>query len=269
MRVMTWNLWWRFGPWEQRRPAIEAVIDEQAPDVLCLQEVWSEAGSSLAHELGAARGWHVAITDDPFTQRDVGFHNAIVSRWPLTNVESIALVGGDGAPGHRRVLVADVDAPWGAWPVASTHLAYRFDESGVRQRQAEQLLQVAAGRRGDPDTALPMIVCGDLNAVPDSDEVRLLTGRRAGPIPNLVLSDAWEQVGDGPGHTWRRDNPYQGDTAWPNRRLDYVLISWPRPKPVGNPVSAWLAGTEPVAGPAGPTVPSDHAAVVVDLRVPG
>ncbi len=266
---MTWNLWWRFGPWEQRRAAIEAVIDEQAPDVLCLQEVWSEGESSLAEEVAVGRGWHVAVTDDPFPQRDVGFHNAIVSRWPMTDVESIALVAGDGTPGHRRVLVADVHTPWGAWPVGSTHLAYRFDESALRQHQAEQLLHVVAGRRGDPETALPMVLCGDFNAVPDSDEVRLLTGRRAGPIPNLVLSDAWEQVGDGAGCTWRSDNPYQGDTAWPNRRLDYVFVSWPRPKPVGNPVRAWLAGAEPVDGPAGPMVPSDHAAVVVELRVPG
>jgi len=25
MRVLTWNLWWRFGPWEERRKAILTV----------------------------------------------------------------------------------------------------------------------------------------------------------------------------------------------------------------------------------------------------
>ena len=43
-----------------------------------------------------------------------------------------------------------------------------------------------------------------------------------------------------------------------------MFVSWPRPKPVGNPVAAWLAGVEPVDG----IVPSDHAAVVVDLSTP-
>ena len=40
MRVMTWNLWWRFGPWVERLPAIVAVVREQQPDVVLLQEVW-------------------------------------------------------------------------------------------------------------------------------------------------------------------------------------------------------------------------------------
>jgi endonuclease/exonuclease/phosphatase family metal-dependent hydrolase len=118
-----------------------------------------------------------------------------------------------------------------------------------------------AGFRGDPDTELPVVIGGDFNAPPDSDEIRLLTGRRAVPVKNLVLSDCWEQVGDGPGATWRHDNPYQAATAWPNRRLDYVFVSWPRPKPLGNPLAAWLTGLGPVDG----VHPSDHAAVVVEL----
>jgi len=285
---MTWNLWWRFGDWEARAAAIERVVREQDPDLLLLQEVWSEPEDpaatarpgdapgdvpldSLAHRLGRALGRHVALTDDPFAEHRAarraageeaaGFHNAILSRWPLLDVASHPLPRLDGEPGHRRALTAVVDAPSGRWPVVSTHLDYRFDESLVRQRQCEALLRIVAAVRADPATTPPVIVGGDFNAVPDSDEIRLLTGRRAGPLPGLVLSDCWEQVGEGPGPTWRRDNPYQAATAWPERRLDYVFVSWPRPKPAGNPVRAWLAGHEPVDG----LHPSDHAAVVVDL----
>ncbi|CAN5598450.1 hypothetical protein BH23ACT3_BH23ACT3_21470 [soil metagenome] len=39
LRVMTWNLWWRFGDWERRAPAIVEVLRQQDPDVVCLQEV--------------------------------------------------------------------------------------------------------------------------------------------------------------------------------------------------------------------------------------
>ena len=36
MRVMTWNLWWRFGPFGQRLPAIIDTMRQIDADVLCL-----------------------------------------------------------------------------------------------------------------------------------------------------------------------------------------------------------------------------------------
>jgi endonuclease/exonuclease/phosphatase family metal-dependent hydrolase len=266
MRVMTWNLWWRFGSWQEREAAIQAVLAAEQPDVVCLQEVWSAGDDSSAARLATALGYHQVLSDDPFEHRrgpdGAGFHNAILSRQPLVDVVSHPLPRADGAPGHRRALAARTECDGRVWPIVSTHFDYRFDQSALRQLQAEALLHVIAGMRTDPDVDAPVIVGGDFNAPPDSDEIRLLTGRRAGPIANLVLSDAWEHVGDGTGATWRSDNPYQPATAWPDRRLDYLFVSWPRPKPLGNPARAWLAGIEPVAG----VVPSDHAAVVVDLR---
>jgi len=263
MRVMTWNLWWRFGEWQRRADAIRSVVESQSPDVVCLQEVWGEEGVSSASLLADVLGWSCAVTDDPFAERrgdGAAFHDAIVTRHAIERVECHALPGHDGRPGHRRALVAVLTTPAGPWPVVCTHLDHRFDASAVRQAQCAALLRIVAGVRGD-DTSPPPVLAGDLNAVPDSDEVRMLTGRRAAPVPGIVLSDSWEQVGDGPGWTWRRENPYLPDTAWPNRRLDYVMVAWPRPRPLGNPVRAWLAGLDPVDG----IQPSDHAAVVVDL----
>ena len=83
-----------------------------------------------------------------------------------------------------------------------------------------------------------------------------------------MLNDAWELVGDGPGATWRRDNPHVEQSAWPNRRVDYLMVSWPRRRPAGNPLRVWLAGTEPVDLGDGPVWASDHAAVVADLDTP-
>jgi endonuclease/exonuclease/phosphatase family metal-dependent hydrolase len=293
LRAMTWNLWWRFGDWQARAAAIEAVIRDQAPDVVMLQEVWSELqpdGSRTSHASGlaASLGMFAAITDDPFADiaadgggpsadngGRVGFHNAILSRWPLTcdsTADSIALPGVDrvsGVPidrGYRRALWSVAATPWGDWPLISTHFDYRFDQSGLRQRQAVRLLELITERRGDPDSTLPVLVGADCNAVPDSDEIRLLTGRRDSGLSNIVLSDSWEQRGPGAGHTWLADHPYQPHSAWPNRRIDYLFVSWPRPKPVGNPVGVWLAGADPI-GPQG-VLASDHLAVVADIRTP-
>jgi endonuclease/exonuclease/phosphatase family metal-dependent hydrolase len=265
VRVMTWNLWWRFGEWEQRIDAILAVIRNEQPDILMLQECWRDGDDSLAERLGSALPMHVAETDDPFEGRAVGFHNALLSRWPLSDVESLALPNAAGEPAYRRLLLARTQTPWGPWPIGCTHIDYRFDESHVRQRQVAAIADAVASRRSDPATELPMLLGADLNATPDTDEVRMLTGRTTVPVPGLVFSDCWEQAGQGDGLTWRSDNPYRADTAWPNRRIDYVLVAWPRPKPIGNPQRAWLAGLDAVDG----VWPSDHAAVVVDVRSPG
>jgi endonuclease/exonuclease/phosphatase family metal-dependent hydrolase len=267
LRVMTWNLWWRFGPWEERRHAIVDTIRAANPDVLCLQEVWAETGgTTMAAILAQELGLH-AVSSASIGRSDVGFTNAVLSRWPSSLLADEALPRVDGSPGHRRIVSATVATPWGPWPIASTHLDHRFDDSATRQRQCRRLLELAAEWRGEPSTDLPVIVGADLNAVPDSAEVRTLTGREAG-TEGIVFSDAWEQVGDGPGATWIGANPHTADSAWPNRRIDYVLVSWPRPKPVGNPVAASLVGVGPVdAGGVG-VWPSDHAAVVVDVTTP-
>lgn len=274
LRVMTWNVWWRFGEWERREPAVVEVLRAEAPDVVCLQEVWASrdddegAVVSQADRLGAALGMH-AVTTGRRWYDGLSFDNAVLSRWPLELVADEPLPGADGEPGHRRALVARVATPWGPWPILCTHLEYRFDASVVRTRQVHRVLELVAEHRGEPGRDLPVVVGGDLNAVPDSDEIRMATGRTSGAPPGVLVSDVWEQVGEGAGYTWRRDNPNLADSAWPDRRIDQLMVSWPRPKPAGNPVRAWLAGTEPVAVDGQAVWPSDHAAVVAELRTPG
>lgn len=51
VRVLTWNLWWRHGPWQQRREAIAATLAELAPDVCGLPEIWGDRTENLAAEL--------------------------------------------------------------------------------------------------------------------------------------------------------------------------------------------------------------------------
>ena len=58
LRVLTWNLWWRFGPWEARRPAIAATLARLDADVLCLQEVWDDGTTNFAAELAEGLGYH-------------------------------------------------------------------------------------------------------------------------------------------------------------------------------------------------------------------
>jgi endonuclease/exonuclease/phosphatase family metal-dependent hydrolase len=179
----------------------------------------------------------------------------------------VTLPGKDSDAGYRKAVHARVNTPWGAWPFVCTHLNHRFDESAVRVRQVDALADLIRDLRGNSDSDLPVIIGGDFNAVPDSDEIRRLTGRTEPRHANLVLSDVWEQCGDGSGLTWRSDNEYQADANWPNRRLDYLFVTWPRPKPMGHARRAWLAGVESEDVDGRRVQPSDHAAVVADFRV--
>jgi len=278
VRVLTWNLWYEFGPWESRQLAIRRVIEREDPDVICLQEVFCTRSStstySFADRLANELGHHSVTSDGPWFPRrestvageETAMGNAIISRWPIESHGQITLPGKDDDAGYRKAVHARIATPWGSWPIVSTHLNHRFDESAVRLRQVDALTDLIVELRGDSATDLPVVVGGDFNAVPDSDEIRRLTGRTTTRHANLVLSDVWEQCGDGTGHTWRSDNRYQSDANWPNRRLDYVFVSWPRPKPMGHPRRAWLTGVEPEDVDGLSVQPSDHAAVVVDLR---
>lgn len=263
---MTWNLWWRFGPWEARQPAIAAVLAEEAPDLVLLQEVWAdeESGADQAHRLAGPGGYFVARSTraggEPYR-----FGNAVLSRWPISFEKTLILPGPDAQPSHRSAVVAEIDHPGGPILAVTTHLDWRYDHSELRQLQLEALLDDLRTVKADRSIVRPLILGADLNAVPGSDEVRRLTGLAApyagdsgrGP----VFTDCWSAMSDEPGHTWTRDNPHAGDAVWPRRRLDYLMVSWPRPKPTDNPVAARLAGHQPVDG----VVASDHYAVVVDL----
>lgn len=262
MRVLTWNLWWKFGPWEARQPAIAAELAAVDPDLALLQEVWAEPGGpDQARLLAEAGGRHLARTTGGDGGPDA-FGNAVLSRWPLEVAEIIRLTGPTGQPSHRSALACWVEAPHGPWLVVVTHLAWRYDESELRQRQLAEVVDLIERHRSTDPEAPPVILGGDFNAVPHSDEIRRLTGLAPTYRPGLVFTDVWDAVGDGPGHTWTRDNPNSAEALWPRRRLDYVFVSWPRPKPTGNPLAAELVGTRPDGRGV---VGSDHYGVVVTL----
>ena len=260
VRVVSWNLWWRFGPWEERFPAIVSTLRELDPDVCCLQEVWDEAGRNQAAKLAEALGgYHHAYTSG-IRHDGVAFGNAVISRWPITGSEGRDLPDGDGDREGRSVLRAEVDGPRGPIELYCTHLHWKLYDSHVRQAQVTTICEFIAESRDR--RAYPPVLCGDFNAPPDSDEIRALTGRTRTFVLRQAFLDAWEVAGEGPGHSWTVENPYAALDLEPSRRIDYVLVGYPRRGGAGHAVAARLAGLDPVDG----VVPSDHLAVVADLR---
>lgn len=253
--VATWNVQWQFGDWEPRQQPIVETLKQLDADIICLQETWAAQIEDLADALGYESTW---AGRKPREDSRVGFGNAILSRWPITKRDDCFLEDMQGRK-YRTCVFSRIESPHGTIPVFTTHLHYQYDGSAVRQMQlatASEFIEMHASGE------FPPVLTGDLNAVPDSDEIRKLTGRSSPFLDGRVWTDAWEVGGDGPGTTWCSTNPQLGRATWPNRRLDYILVGWPRPnRPQGNPTRAWLVGTEPIGG----VIASDHWGVAAEL----
>ncbi|AUH44331.1 endonuclease/exonuclease/phosphatase family protein [Streptomyces sp. CMB-StM0423] len=270
IRVMTWNLWWRFGPWQERSKAILETLRGERPDIVGLQEVWGRGADNQAAWLAGELGMHWAWAPSPEPGRwqrriddptvDVG--NAVLSRWPIAEQETAVLPAGEEEPDGQQALYARIAAPGGVTvPFFTTHLISYPYASATRSAQVSALARFVHERPGDG--AFPPVVTGDFNAEPDSDEMRLLCGTKTAPaVRGQILLDAWRYAHPtAVGATWDLANPYAARTLEWHTRIDYVLVGRPGPVGEGHVRNVRRAGDGPVDG----VWPSDHCAVVADL----
>jgi endonuclease/exonuclease/phosphatase family metal-dependent hydrolase len=193
LRVMTWNLWWRFGSWRTRLVGILAVLHAQRPDIIGLQEVWDDGRSNLAAKLSDDLGYFYSWSPAPNTDRwrgrpiepGVKVGNAILSRWPITSEAQRRLPEGDIDEG-RTALFASIDVRGVQVPFFTTQFNSAPDQSSLRCEQVSALASFVAE---DRTNEFPAIVTGDLNAEPDPDEIRMLCGHKtSGAVPGWCLS---------------------------------------------------------------------------------
>ncbi|WP_433166821.1 endonuclease/exonuclease/phosphatase family protein [Kribbella sp. CA-247076] len=256
LRVMTWNVWWRFGAlWVARFEAIAETVRAVAPDVVALQEVWGTRATNQVSALGGELGMHAEYagpsypppTDVARDPRDAGVEVGIglLSRWPITGWRAVRM------PARHRsfdpvAAVATVAHPAGPLHVVVGCLEYDPAYNDDRLAQAALLADLAT----DPalDGPLPIIVAGDLNAPPGSPLLRPLTD---------VLTDAWIA---GSGDATTVTAPEEAGPELVGQRIDHVFF---RPGMFNRPVTVSQASTagDPIDG----ITPSDHRAVICSL----
>ena len=204
-------------PWEQRAAALRAWIKHLDPDIITMQEITRGtradngkavdmlsdilSGSALSHSVFGLASNDVMAEVDP-NQRGVVLGNAIASRWPISEHECRPLPqyieqGVSKASASTRSAVwARVEAPFGPVSVTCTHLnavahhgANRLDQMAAVLELAHSHQQRAVGAVG----VMPSILCGDMNAVEQADEIRYASGLHAhnGKSAPLALHDAW------------------------------------------------------------------------------
>jgi endonuclease/exonuclease/phosphatase family metal-dependent hydrolase len=254
VRVVTWNVWGLYGPWQEREAAIEATLQVARADVVVLTESWSRDHDSQCARLADSLGLqHHCFSGVPAQEDETALSGvAVMSRWPIQRESSHTC-------GAARVQFAELAGRRGPIQVFGLVMdAWWFDQSEARQQAIQQLLSCI----DELQNRAPLVLCGDFNADPDSDEIRMLTGRMAAPVPGLSFYDAWEVAGLTPGHTWSNSNPWATQLLWPDRRIDYIFSAAPRVGGAGHPMDAELLGRAPVNN----TYPSDHYALRADLR---
>jgi endonuclease/exonuclease/phosphatase family metal-dependent hydrolase len=262
IRAVTVNIWNRQGPWAQRLPLLRAGIAALAPDVIGLQEVMAFGGTSQADELAAGLGWNVHYGAAWAIGGGLTWGNAVLSPWPFAATDVLPLP----APPEldaRSVAYALVDAPVGRIPVFCTHLTYQLHRGDARCAQVRALADHVA-RLAPPDAdPVPPILLGDVNADPESDEMRFLRGLTPLGGRSVYFADAWAATRPlEAGFTYDRRNPYALRSREPSRRIDYVYTRGPDRSLRGEPLAARLV----LDTPDGDVWPTDHFGVFAEIQ---
>jgi endonuclease/exonuclease/phosphatase family metal-dependent hydrolase len=272
LRFVTLNLWGENGPWQARLSQVGAELDRLAPDVVALQEVREAPGRvpNQAATLAGPRGWHQIFV--PSTGWGGGHEGlALLSRFPIGEHDWRPLPHSTETEG-RIVLSARIDTDLGQIWAHTTHLSYRENQGLEREQQVQVVDEVVSAHVNDA----PHVVMGDFNTVPESDEIRWLTGLCTLGGRRVNYQDAWAQAHPGePGYTWTRANDYTERMHWlrRDRRLDYIFVTPVRRDRRGSILGAALAFDKPQASQAQTSsggerlYASDHFGVVADVRL--
>lgn len=209
IRIMTYNIHSGFSSAGRLDPeAIAQVIQDSQAEIVALQEV---SRVRLLDGEADLVDWLSRRLDMPILFRGTEepvWGNAVLSRFPVLE-SGWADLPREGTLIGRGYLWARIHIGEGQpLLLIATHLHHVEGESLPRQAQVRSLLEFWAGRSFS-------VMLGDLNAVPGTTEIELLT--EAG------LVDSWGEAGAGPGYTYPARQPEQRiDWIWHTSDLSAV-----------------------------------------------
>jgi len=260
MRVVTWNVLWRFEPdWRARERGILTTLERLSPDLVGLQECWATDTDTQAHLIARHLDLYAAYAgpslppepDPPEHPEQAGVRMGVglVSRWPIRVVAHHAL-----PVSHRQIapmaLEVELAAPRG--PVRVLVAAVEWEPEYADDHLAQTTALAHLLETATPSA--PALLLADLNCDPGQAEFAPLAG---------VADDTWS-VGGGAADavTLSSTVPFAPleATKEMDRRIDHVLAA---PRGVVD-----VAAVRIIAEPVGGQYPSDHFPVVVELELP-
>jgi endonuclease/exonuclease/phosphatase family metal-dependent hydrolase len=218
VKVLTFNI--HHGADHQNRLNLDRIrqaIEQADADVVTLQEVdkhWSDRShfvdqaAWLGEQLGMKVRFAPIYSLDPlqpgYSRREYGL--AVLSRYPIIRFSNHELSrissqepekGVQSLPGFPEAVI---NAGGTKMHVFTTHLSWMDPE--LRLKEADEMMAFIR------QAHYPVILTGDMNAVPDSPEIQRIRDH---------LTDAFEEKGEGNGMTYPVPQPV--------RRIDYIFAS--------------------------------------------
>lgn len=171
------------------------------PDIVVLQEAYRGEIEHFRAGMASrtARSWEARYAPAVRLQdRNEGEGVLLLSAATVLASDSVQMAYPDAWTESRPALRARVDVGGAVVDVITTHLAAGEQGRDSRREQVRQLLAWA----GSSET--PVLIGGDLNAEPSTDEIAAVRTR---------WTDAWTALGRNGGETFVSDHP--------TRRIDY------------------------------------------------
>lgn len=296
IKIQTLNLWHHHVEYQYRLKTLIRRINLDTPDVLFLQEVTFPAnGLNSAEIIAQGTGLKVVsshMQPNPARNDGVNTGNAILSRLPLrTPVRSHGESAGyvydplesSGfaplLPNFQRTVnssavYAMLKTPQGNDVLVITaHLSWGVFNEYQRLQEAIDINNLARSlTKNEPNTLV--VFGGSMNATPDSDSIRFMTGKMAVENSENYWIDCWdycnpnEEGGETqtPRNRWSKYmaeiNGTYDSNKLPKRRIDYIFVrDWVFGQ-TGSPLTAKVAFAEPLGhGAYADATVSDHYGV--------
>ena len=272
LRVLTLNLWQKYGAWASRRSVLIDGLRALQPDVVAFQE------SIQDHDYDQVRDvldstFHIAHQE----KRDPnGMGISIASRWPLGEVVELDLDVSPRCAGFPAgTLVTEIKAPD---PMGSILFVNHFPHWQLDFERERELQAVVVARFVEDRVQRAfrqVILAGDFDADPQAGSIRFWSGRQSLGETSVCYRDAWASAHpEDPGHTFTPASPLVEEEVvknmrpfrdWPFRRIDYIFVRF----------GAHGGQAMDVAGcarifdkPVDGVWASDHFGLVADLAMP-
>ncbi len=181
-RLISWNI----GGRVKKNPDQAEALNNRQPDILALQEVRLNALNRFEKLLPGLNLSHLVESVHLAAKHDRVYGELIASRWPMKRIPTTD----SRTPYPERVLSVEVASPWGDIELHTVHIV---PGSSCGWKKIEMFEGIY--RRLARDSAIPRILCGDLNSPQlETSDGRLVTwGQRLKQNGEIVIKEGFER----------------------------------------------------------------------------